>query len=169
MSILTPKDLYNDRNNMRLREIFSEFNPEALLTMDRNGKEGKISLYKLYIDLSVDDPSEVAFAEEVFGDIYFWQTLCQSNWFSKHIMEWREIAAIKRKKAAFKTIVDEVKTKGKNSFSAAKYLIEEPWKLGSAKERKKVRQEIAKTAEEAFKDTTLQSDINRLKEEGLIQ
>ncbi len=169
MSVFTTKDLYNSRNNMLLREIFSEFNPSAMLTYSKIGKDGKINLFNLYMAHSVDDPSEVTFAEEVFGDLYFWQCLSEAAWFKPHVEEWRHLAAIKRKQAAFKSILKEVKTNGRSAFSAAKYLIEEPWKFGSAVERKKVRKQISDSAEAALSDSTVQSDLNRLKAEGLIQ
>ena len=168
LAIFTPKDLYNANNNMRLREIFHEYNPDALLTTDKNGREGKVCLFKLYIAHCVDDPSEVTFAEEVFGDIFFWQCLCEANWFQRHISEWRLIAATIRKRDAFKSIVKEVKEGGRSSFSAAKYLIEEPWKMGNAAERKKNKKLVSDTAEAAFSDSTIQQDIRRLKEEGVI-
>ncbi len=75
MPIFSYSDLYNKSNNMLIRDIFSEWNPDALLTLDKNGKEGKICLFKLYMAHTVDDPSEVVFAEEVFGDLFFWQCL----------------------------------------------------------------------------------------------
>ena len=168
MAIFQPKDLYNKQNNPLLREIFCEHNSDALLTVNKNGEEGKICLFKLYMAHTVDDPSEVTFAEEVFGDLYFWQTLTESVWFKRHIDEWRFLAATKRKQAAFKSIIKEVKEGGRSSFSAAKYLIEEPWKFGSAVERKKVRKQISDSAEAAIGDSSIQKDLARLKEEGLI-
>jgi hypothetical protein len=169
MPIFSYSDLYNKSNNMLIRDIFSEWNPDALLTLDKNGKEGKICLFKLYMAHTVDDPSEVVFAEEVFGDLFFWQCLSEANWFQKHIQEWRHLAAIKRKQKAFKAIIQEVENKGRSSFSAAKYLIEEPWKVGNAAERKKIRKQISDSAEAALGDSSVQSDLKRLKEQGLIQ
>jgi hypothetical protein len=153
---------------MLLREVFHEFNPDALLTYDKNGKEGKISLFKLYMAHSVDDPSEVTFAEEVFGDLYFWQCLTEANWFQRHIQEWRLLAATVRKREAFKSIIKEVRENGKSSFTAAKYLIEEPWKTGNAMQRKQNKKLISESAEAAFSDSTIQSDLKRLKDEGII-
>lgn len=169
MAIFSTKELYNARNNMLLRDIFCEWNPEAILTFNKTGKDGKVNLFNLYMAHAVDDPSEVTFAEEVFGDLYFWQCLAESGWFKPHVDEWRHLAAIKRKQAAFKSIINEVKTNGRSAFTAAKYLIEEPWKLGSATERKKARKQIADTADAALNDSTIQSDLKRLKEQGLIQ
>lgn len=169
MPIFTKDDLYNKSNNMLIRNIFCEWNPDGLLTLDKNGKEGKVSLFKLYMAHCVDDPSEVTFAEEVFGDLFFWQNLSEANWFERDITEWRHLAATKRKQKAFKAIIEEVQTKGRSSFTAAKYLIEEPWKVGNATERKKIKKQISDSAEAALKDSSVQSDLRRLKEQGLIQ
>jgi len=168
LSILTYKDLYNSRNNMLLREVFCEYNPDALLTVDKNGKDGKICLFKLYMTHAVDDPSEVTFAEEVFGDLFFWQNLTESVFFKKHAEEWRFLAATKRKQAAFKAIIEEVKNNGKSSFTAAKYLIEEPWKTGNAMERKRNKKMVSDSADIAFNESTIQSDIKRLREDGVL-
>ena len=61
-----------------------------------------------------------------------------------------------------------MKTNGKSSFTAAKYLIEEPWKTGNAMERKRNKKLVSESAEEAFSDSTIQSDLKRLKEEGVL-
>ena len=139
---------------MMLRDIFCEWNPDAMLTFNKNGKDGKINLFNLYMAHAVDDPSEVTFAEEVFGDLYFWQCLAES-WFKPHLEEWRHLAAIKRKQGAFKAIINEVKTNGRSAFTAAKYPIEQPWKIGNAADRNKVRKPVSTSAEGDGSDSTV--------------
>jgi len=169
MPIFSYSDLYNEKNVPRTREVFCEFSEAGVLTHNRDGKEGKISLYKLYISLAVDDPSEVTFAEEVFGDLPYWFSLQEAPWFKKHIEEWRLVAAEKRKCQAFKAIINEVKSNGKSAFTAAKYLIEEPWRNGnSVAEKKRIKREIEETTNSAYHSKAIKSDIERLQEEGLI-
>lgn len=169
MAILSYEDMYNSRNNMRLREIFCEWEPEAILTLHRFGKEGKVNLFKLYMAHCVDDPSEVAFAEQVFGDLLFWEALSQASFFKAHIEEWRRAADIKRKSKAFKVIVSEVNENGKYAFAAAKYLVEEPWKGGpTAADKRKAKKRSSETAEEAYKEALIAEDVERLKEQGIL-
>ncbi len=168
MSILSYEDMYNSKNNMRLREIFCEYDPKGILTLDRNGKEGKISLYKLFVAHTVDDPTEYTFAEQVFGDWLFWEALSESSFLKPRLEDWRRVTDVMRKKQAFAAVVQEAK-EGKNQFSAAKYLIEEPWKGGpTAASKRKAKKKAQETAEEAFLDQALSQDIQRLREEGIL-
>lgn len=170
MPMFTYNDLYNDSGAARTRTLFCEYNPDGILTLNRFGKEGRVSLYQLYIIHATEDPSEVQFAEEVFGDILYWKRLQGESFFKSHIAEWRDVAAEKRKQLAFKAVVNEVKTEGRSSFTAAKYLIEEPWRSGStASEKKAIRKNIEQTAEAAYQNQSLQDDITRLMEEGILK
>lgn len=168
MPIVTKKDMYSSLNVPQPRYIFCEFKEDGIFTLDRhyNKDDGKIPLYNLYINLTVDDPSEATFVEEVFGDFYFWKVLSNAAFFREYIEEWREVAEIKRKQKAFKTIMKNAE----ENWTAAKYIIEEPWKGGpTAAERKRQKAKISKTAEAAFADKQIQEDFERLKEQGLIK
>lgn len=169
MPLVSKEDMYNAQNVHFCRNIFIEYNPSALFTLSRNPEAGKgVPLADLYIALTVDDPSEATFVDEVFGDFFFWKSLSNSQFFKPHLEEWKEVAEIKRKQKAFKAIMNEVKTEGKSSFSAAKYLIEEPWRgAPTAAERKRMRSKVNETTEKAFSDQQIQEDVERLKKEGL--
>ena len=106
--------------------------------------------------------------KEAVAALFFWQNLTESVFFRKHAEEWRFLAATKRKQLAFKAIVEEVKNNGKSSFTAAKYLIEEPWKTGNAMERKRNKKMVSDSADIAFNESTIQSDIKRLREDGVL-
>lgn len=172
MPLFTYEDLYVEVNNLpKTRSLFCQYDKNGLLSVSRKDIPGKVNLYKLYIDFCVDDPSEVKFAEEVFGDIVWWVgSMSQDTWFKKHLDEWRMAAAEKRKSLAFKAIIKEVKEGGKSAFTASKYLIEEPWLTGaSASEKKEIAKKRRATAENAFLDSAFKDDIARLKDEGIIQ
>lgn len=174
MPMFTREDLYSSNNIPKTRELFCQAPPfNGPLTLQKENHDGKISLYKLYMNFCVEDPSEVTFAEEVFGDYYWWTRAQDVYVLRPHIEEWRAIASEKRKAIAFKTIIEEVKNakkEGKSALAAAKYLIEEPWKHGSSvAEKKKIRKQIADTAEAAFHSKEISNDISRLKEEGILQ
>lgn len=175
MPICALSDLFSSQNHPRTVEPFAEFRVgkeyerEPLFTVARQPKEGLIPLFKLYMSLAVEDPSEMTFVEEVFGDFGYWMILCDSPRFKPLIEEWRYIASVKRKQKAFKAVMQEVTSEKPSRFAAAKYLIEEPWKGGpTATERKKARKQSQQSTEEAFQQSLVQEDLNRLKEEGLL-
>jgi len=169
LPIFTYADLYNDKNVARTKEIFCEHSDKGILTYGIDEKPGKINLRKLYMNFCVEDPSEVKFAENVFGDLTFWNKLANSIFFKDVIEEWRFVATEKRKCLAFEAIIDEVKSKGKSSFTAAKYLIEEPWLKGAtATEKKLLNRRVEETARAAFNSKHISEDLERLKQEGII-
>ena len=128
----------------------------AIFTLGKEHKDGYLSLRKLFIELTVDDPSEAVFAETVFGDVGYWLRLQESGALKDVIGEWREVAEVKRKSKAFTAIVNEIKNETRNSYQAAKYLIEEPWKPSD----RKTRAATKKTTSDAF--SSVQEDIKRL-------
>lgn len=175
MAICSLTDIYNDQNVARTVEPFIEFRihrpyeREAMFTVSRIPKEGFIPLFKIYMSLAVDDPSEMKFVEEVFGDFAYWMILCESTKFKPYIQEWRYIASVKRKQKAFEAIVKELNSDKPSRFAAAKYLIEESWRGGATSaERRKARKYSQETSEEAFKQAQVEEDIKRLQEQGLI-
>jgi len=131
------------------------------MTLSSNKKSGLINLRELFILFVVEDPTEGKFAEEVFGDHKAWKKILDTGWINDYVHEWREVADTKRKELAFRAIINEVKT-GRTPFTAAKYLIEEPWKTNT----RRVKDTKARTSSEAFK--AVNSDIDRLREEGLL-
>lgn len=171
MSLFTPEQLYGKGNVPYTQKIFYEWVGEkGLVNLSKEEKKGTIPLRKLFIPMTIKDPTEVEFAEYVFGDYSYWQYLERrtKSWTAKHIAEWRHLANIGRKSEAFKTIYQELQD-GKSSYQAAKYLIEEPWKVAASDDKRGARKEVRETAEEAFELSGVSEDLKRLKEEGLIQ
>ena len=135
---------------------------EPIFTL-RDEKEGYISLRKLYLQYVPNDPSEAVFAEVVFGDVGYWLHLRENKLLKPFFDEWRQEADVIRKSKAFTAIIKEVEGEGRSSFSAAKFLIEEPWK---DKRDPKVKKESKETTSKA--SLQVKSDVERLREEGLI-
>lgn len=168
MAILTRDQIYTANNKPRIlchiMELRQRYEEEPIFTI-RDEKEGLISLKKLFVSHSVDDPTEASFAEAVFGNVGFWLEVRDIPLLKKHVDQWRIEADIIRKSKAFKTLYNEVVTDGRAALTAAKYLIEEPWKTGKAKAASKKTTEAA--AKEAYNEYS--EDFERLKEQGLIQ
>jgi len=165
MSMLSRDQIYTPQNKRKEQSLFVEtcaHHNEPIFTV-RDEKEGYISLRKLYLEYVPKDPSEAVFAEVVFGDVGYWLHLRENKLLKPFFDEWREEAEVIRKSFAFKAIVDEVENQGRSAFSAAKFLIDEPWK---DKRNPKVKKESKETTSKA--SIQVKTDIERLREEGLI-
>ena len=131
-----------------------------------------VPISRLFIEMTIDDPTEYEFADAVFGSWDVWDKIRNSDKrLVEHIEKWRREADVRRKALAFRTLLNEVKLGGKSAFGAAKYILEEGWKKTDARttDGRKERAKQRETAEEAFKRTGVDEDIKRLREEGLIQ
>lgn len=168
MPIVNRDDIWTPNNRPKFLCLFQEFKQTAdekpIFTL-RDEKEGLISLKRLFIKLTIDDPTEATFADEVFGDIYWWMEVRDHKMLKPHIDKWREEAELIRKSIAFKALYKEVAEDGRAALTAAKYLIEEPWKT---KGRKAAGKQTTERAAEAVKNH-YKDDYARLKEEGILQ
>jgi len=131
-----------------------------------------VPIGKLFIELTVEDPTEYSFAEAVFGSWDAWDKISSGDKrIQANVERWRREADVRRKSLAFATLLQEAKKDGKSSFTAAKYLLEDGWKKpdGRTTDGRKERAQTRETAEEAFRRSALEEDIQRLKEEGHLQ
>lgn len=169
LGMFTRGTFYTEGNVRRTKSLFKEYTvlEDKFSPVFTVGKtlypEGLVNLKELYIKFCVEDPTEVVFAEVVFGDYTFWEYLQKAPWFQDDLREWRTIVEVKRKSEAFKHMVKEVKDGGRSAYSAAKFLIEEPWK---DKRNPKTKKESKSTTNKA--SLQVKSDVERLREEGLI-
>lgn len=124
-------------------------------------REGLIWLKSLFIPMVTTDPSEGLFAETVFGDVGFWLNVSKATRLKPFFDDWRKEADVRRKMEAFKVLNEEVQTRGKFAYSAAKYLIEEPWKEQSVKGKK--ASSSKDTTEDAFSSVFSKQDTKNLK------
>ena len=161
MAMFDHEQLHNKMNRALTKSLFHEFEAgggSVILTLNQPDLPYPC-LRKLFVSLTMDDPSEAIFAEEVFGDIGYWTKLRAAPFIQDVISDWVDEATIKRKSKAFQYIVKEVKEDGKNGYAAAKFLIEEPWK---DKRNPKVKKEVKRTTSAASDE--VHSDIVRLRD-----
>lgn len=166
--LVSSDKLYSASGKMLSRSLFKETNKgdgEPVFTLSPHPQEGLISLRDHFLELTLSDPSEGEFALFVFGSVRFWNNLKKSTWLQEHLTEWRLEADILRKSKAFKAIVQEVENNGKSAFSAAKFLIDEPWKAKT----KATKEATKATTEAASNRVNLSEHLQRLKEKGSLQ
>lgn len=160
------EELWTDNNIPRSASLFSETcrpGDKPIMSL-KGGRDDIPCLRDLYIALVVDDPSEGTFAETVFGDVYFWTRLRKAGFLQSYLEEWKTVTDIKRKQKAFKAIIDEVENQGRSSFTAAKYLVEQPWVDKRNTEAKKKNEDTSKAAANFYDE-----DVERLREQGFLQ
>lgn len=150
MSLFKKSQLYTNTNVFYTKRIFADFgdNPDNLCYLENNQNKKPLPvLRELYVSLTVNDPTEVTFVEEIFdGDFTWWFRLTGTAWFQKHLKEWKREADIKRKRKSFEAIVKEATGGGRNALQAARYLIDEPWKKSRTKAAIKEKEETTKAA-----------------------
>ena len=158
--MFSKEDLYGLNGKMKTQSLFREFFPETgQLTLSKHDTDGCINLRQIYISFCIDDPTEVTFAESVFGDYAFWENLRSLVWMKPNVEEWERIADVKRKQKAFATLIQDATDKdSRTSVTSAKYLIDEPWK-GRKKETK---EKVKESTSEAF--SQVRHDLERMKE-----
>ncbi len=166
MAMLSREDIYTVNNVPRSISLFLETCKQGIdkpiFTLSPI-RTDYINFHNLFIKLVVDDPSEATLAEEVFGNLDYWVRLNESRILRPYFDKLRHLADIERKRIAFNAIMKEVKEEGRSSFTAAKYLIEEPWK---DKKDPKVKRESKDTTNKAY--NLVENDVERLKGEGLL-
>ncbi len=180
MALYDFTELKSDMGVTRTKSLFYELSYDkpdhVLFTIKEqdvelpNGRTA-VALSKIFIEMTVADPTEFNFAQAVFGSWDIWEKLTKTHRLKDEIVKWRKEATIRRKAIAFQSLVAEVQEGGKASFGAAKYLIEEPWSTKDARTRdgRAARKDARETASEAFERAAINDDLKRLKDEGLIQ
>ncbi len=158
MPLIEHKDLYTSSGQRRTRALFRETCMASDTPVASIGKQpgALIPMRELFLEFVPNDPTEFEFAELVFGDYAHWKMIADAPWMSDVLAEWRMICDVKRKSEAFKAVLEEAKG-GRSSFTAAKYLIEEPWK---DKRNPKTKEAVNKSTQKA-RDGILE-DVKRL-------
>lgn len=133
-------------------------------TLKSEDHKGYPSLYRLYMESN--DPTEYRFAQEHLGGWEHWQTLQSCGWFKKHIQKWREELEVRLKSYSLAKIMSESKGSGRESFAAAKYLVEKGWEPKDGQGTKRGRPSKQQVKEEAQRivaeGNLIDDDLNRL-------
>lgn len=116
--------------NYYTRQLFWETSLDrslVLYTLKSEEHESFPSLYKLYMDSVLQDPTEYAFAKAYFYGWEHWERLSETEWFKPYIEAWRREADIRLKATNLIVLQRVAKAGGRESVAAARYLIEKGW------------------------------------------
>jgi hypothetical protein len=174
--MFTESQLRNASHKRYIRALFLECvtadrYDKVLFNLTRqhkpNGPVPTYSLYRLYMNYAVKDPTEVTFAQEVFGDWEHWQLIRNAHPVKEYIGKWEEEAEIKRKSHLVSHLNDIVKNDPKNSFQAAKFLLKEAGQLrqgNAGKDLRKVRAQDKAQINSILDDKAYEEDLVRLQD-----
>ena len=109
----------------------------VLFTLKEENHEGYQSFPNIYFALTENDPTEYEFAMTVFGSWEHWLAVADSEKLKPVVLKLREEKNVRQKAKAVKFMLNEVETKGKSSFAAAKLLLTKPWEDIPKEENKK--------------------------------
>jgi len=115
----------------RTQSLFREFYSEAstglkpMWTLKDEDPQGELpSLKRIYLEC--EDPTEYSFAMEVFGTWQHWLKIKASKAIEPHIEDWPIELEVRLKSKGILGVAAELR--GKNAFSAAKFLANKGWK-----------------------------------------
>lgn len=169
--MFTLDQLKNSAGVVRTKSLFFELSysdpVHVIMTLKDQDLEvnGKFlpSLSRLYMALVPNDPTEYTFATTVFGSWEIWDRIRKAPQLVSHVKRWRNEAEVKIKSEAIKAIAEEMHSKGRSSFSAAKLLLDKGWldKDSASQAKKKLE---AKEQEDQDKHalSLLSEDAERL-------
>lgn len=132
-----------------------------------NGKT-YVSLSSLYRSMVPHDPTEYEFSQEIFGYWDVWESIKNSTLLKPHVDRWRKEVEVKVKSAAIRAIAKEMTTEGKNSFQAAKLLLDRGWldqettSKAKAKLKQKEEEELNKAAMAQVSDDAERLGLKRV-------
>lgn len=119
--------------------------------------------------MAAEDLTEYLFAQQHMPEGWpQWKALCNDPWFTPHIEYWRTELEIKLKAEALRSIIEESRLGGKNSYNAKQYLISKGWipKETEANRRgRPSKQDILDAAsKQALANYQIDEDLKRLEE-----
>tara|TARA_R110000822_G_scaffold250010_1_gene377382 strand:+ start:478 stop:966 length:489 start_codon:yes stop_codon:yes gene_type:complete len=126
--------------------------------------------------LKMEDPTEWNFGNKYLESYDHWSVLCQCTWFKPYISRWRKELELQMKSELLGLLKETATSGSRDSFQAAKFLLEKKWVVPSDEEleaeaknnqRKGAgrpsKEDIRKAAEkESFSFTQVNDDYERL-------
>ena len=132
---------------------------------DDEGKVKWFSLERLFMDMVPNDPTEYTFAVEVFGSVKAWEIIQRHPLLPKKLPEWRKEVAKGLRAKGVQYMIEEVSEGGKDSFRAAKFLIDKGWvddaHVGPGRPKKRVPEEEQKEEDRELLES-MSEDAQRL-------
>lgn len=134
--------------------------------------DGKLlpSLYRLYMEECIKDPSEYTFAITHLDGWEHWLMIREATWFAKpYYKRWKAELEVRIRSMALRALIAESKVQSKNSMAINRLLLEGQWdpsqtasKRGrpSKEEIKRVTQETIEAENLVSKDMEILRTIN---------
>lgn len=121
----------NESGVRLLRAIFYEQTlsdkSSVLYTLKNEDHEGFPSLYRLFMESVLNDPTEYTFATTNLDSWEHWEELQECNWFKPYVSKWRREADVRRSALFLNQIQKIAKAGSRESLAASRYLLEKGW------------------------------------------
>ena len=115
----------------RTLSLFVETFPKQLTNMEPlyslKGTPGYPQLQEIY--MSLNDPTEYAFAMECFGSWAHFQHLASLKWFQVYLHAWREELEVSMRSKAIQSLMDVAQNEGNKGITAAKWIADRGWEV----------------------------------------
>lgn len=169
MPMFDRTQLHSPTGKRKSRSLFRELtNPDnrkgAIFVMNKYDRAGLPSLYRLYMEYAVDDPTEYTFAITVFGDFAYWEWLRGMDPVKGLVADWEEEAEVARKSVMLDNILQATK-EPKTALQASKYLLERGFEHRPSQagvDGRKSRAESKEATKALLLTEGYQSDLERL-------
>lgn len=133
-----PEEGYFDKfkdsmGRFRTQSLFVEHPNDSYptyFTLKKQDKDGKMSLYRKYMEIG--DPTEYQVAIRLFGSWDHWQALCRSKWFMVHLTGWRQELKNRMESDRYHEMVTKADDPGAMGIQATKWLAE---RYGGSKQK----------------------------------
>lgn len=128
--------------------------------------EGKLlpSLYLLYMEECIKDPSEYTFASKHFDGWEHWLMVRDAAWFYKpYYLKWKAELEVRIRSLALISLIKESKVQSKNSMAINRLLLEGQWDPSQTKSKRgrPSKDEIKKaTLEELEAQNVISKDLD---------
>ena len=119
--------------------------------------DGKVlpSLYLLYMEECIKDPSEYSFASKHFDGWEHWLMVRDATWFYKpYYQKWKSELEVRIRSLALISLIKESKVQSKNSMAINRLLLEGQWDPSQTKTKRgrPTKDEIEKVARETVEN-----------------
>lgn len=160
---------FRNASNSRLLEgLFIERprgRESALYTLRREDHpDGFPSLYRLYMESTLLDPSEYLFATTYLDGWDHWEMLLKCSWFKEYASTWRRELEVRTRSLALRKVLEVAAGGTRDAFQANKFLLDGKWvDTPEARRGRKTNEAVkAEIKAQAAEERIYEEDYNRV-------
>lgn len=134
----------DDIGRFRTQSLFLETNKEPgfqpMYTFKDHDYKGCKSAKQIY--LACKDVTEYTAAMALVGSWQHWKKLLATEWFMKHLEQWREELEIMLRSEAVLSMFEKAQREDTVGYNASKFIVEGKWKQEEKKRGRPTKEEV---------------------------